>query len=193
MTLASALTGLQWTLSTFLGWLVGIVMIVVLSGVLESIGIEGFQFYVGVGMGAGVGLMQWFRLRRFGIGIVWVWSSLCGFGAAFLIYDLNVRYSGFPLGSLLIPVCVLVGAVAASYMQVRGAQAPRVVARQWLVRNTLGWILAALMVSGVAYTRTLSTHVMVVFFVNLLLILLGGVVLGVITAPTIMKFANSRG
>jgi hypothetical protein len=45
----------KWTLYTFIGWFTGIVFMLALASFLDSIGIEKFQFFIGVGLGAGVG------------------------------------------------------------------------------------------------------------------------------------------
>ena len=47
----------RWVRATTLGWLLGFVLVVVLSIAWDQIG-GGAQFIVGVGMGAGVGIMQ---------------------------------------------------------------------------------------------------------------------------------------
>jgi hypothetical protein len=48
----------KWTLYTFIGWFTGIVFMLALASFLDSIGIEKFQFFIGVGLGAGVGFFS---------------------------------------------------------------------------------------------------------------------------------------
>lgn len=47
----------RWVRATFLGWLLGFVVVIVLALAWDMIG-GGAQFMVGVGIGAGVGYMQ---------------------------------------------------------------------------------------------------------------------------------------
>jgi hypothetical protein len=53
----------------------------------------------------------------------------------------------------------------------------------WILGCSLGWMLAGITVFAVDYTNHIADHVMVQFFLNLFLILGGGVVLGLVTGP----------
>ncbi|MCJ7714533.1 hypothetical protein MUO66_08780, partial [Candidatus Bathyarchaeota archaeon] len=48
---------LRWVGANIIGWLIGFVLVIVLAQAWELIG-GGAQFMVGVGMGAGVGVLQ---------------------------------------------------------------------------------------------------------------------------------------
>ena len=48
----------RWVRATWLGWLLGIPLIVVLALLAEGVGVGGAQVCVGAGMGLGVGFMQ---------------------------------------------------------------------------------------------------------------------------------------
>lgn len=90
----------------------GIILILVLSGFLDSIGIEKFQFYVGVGMGAGVGFMQWIMIRNISeIKLEWLWTSILGLGIPFLFLDFWSQYSGYPLGDKYLSISIASGSV----------------------------------------------------------------------------------
>lgn len=52
---------------------------------------------------------------------------------------------------------------------------------RWLAASFLGWTLAVALVWGMDYTKYISGHNMVLFFLNICLILGGGLVLGLIT------------
>lgn len=189
---AYTLTRRGWTTSTFFGWLSGIFLVVFFSGLFDWIGIEGFQFYTGMGMGGSVGVFQWLRLRRYGVGPLWVVSGVAGFGVPFLIYDLIVRFTSFTLGDWFLPVCVPLGAVAtgfteAALLQVRGKQAWR-----WTTMSVLGWSAATLLVALVSYTMSIAPHPLTGFFVNLALILSGGPVLGAITFDSVGLLLSAR-
>lgn len=61
----TSFTVVRWVTFTFWGWLLGVAFILLVSSLLGAMGIEDMQFYLGVGMGAGVGFTQWFVLRKF--------------------------------------------------------------------------------------------------------------------------------
>nr|MBP9947848.1 hypothetical protein [Vicinamibacteria bacterium] len=52
-----------WVRITFLGWLLGIVLVVALALTGEMAGVHGSQIAVGLGMGLGVGVAQERALR----------------------------------------------------------------------------------------------------------------------------------
>ena len=54
----------SWILATWVGWLLGIPIIIVLALIGEAVHIGGAQFLVGAGMGTGIGLMQALVIRR---------------------------------------------------------------------------------------------------------------------------------
>src|SRR5512141_848408 len=79
---------LPWVFATFGGWILGVVLVLVISAVLETIHF-GSQFPVGLGMGLGVGLAQWLVARKwFGASSHWMWASAVGMAVPFLISDL---------------------------------------------------------------------------------------------------------
>jgi hypothetical protein len=133
---------LQWVRATWLGWLLGIPIIVALALAGEALGIGGAQVIVGAGMGAGVGLMQGRMMRsilpKWG---AWVWSCVVGLAAPFLVTDV-AKVSGWNVAY------VLFVSVAAGGLIVGGWQAIILRARfrktlWWVVASALGWTLAA--------------------------------------------------
>src|SRR5690349_15382753 len=108
----------KWIKFTFFGWFVGMMLILILSGFLDSIGIEKFQFYIGVGMGGGVGLMQWIVLRKvYPIKLEWLWTSVLGLGIPFLFFDFWSHYSGYPLGEKYLPISMALGSLLIGVLQ----------------------------------------------------------------------------
>jgi hypothetical protein len=192
MSLQSELTLKQWIISSFLGWLAGAVLVIVTSGTFDAIGLEGFQFYIGISMGAGVGFFQWRKLSRAGIGVEWIWSTMFGMGIPFLLVDLVKRFSGFSFGDNYLPVCITVGAIVTSAWQTQILKQNNTAAQSWLWICLAGWILASWTVISIDYVKLIIHHNMTLFFINLTLIISGGAVLGAVTGPALMKILRQR-
>ena len=112
--MTAAFNSSKWIKSTFVGWILGVVFILVFSGALESVGIHHMQFYLGFSMGLGVGLIQWFYLRKLvSINLRWVFFSALGLSIPFFFFDL--------LPSIVIPhklvVCIGMGAGLSGFLQ----------------------------------------------------------------------------
>lgn len=182
----------KWTLYTFIGWFIGILFMLALASFLDSIGIEKFQFFIGVGLGAGVGFFQWWLLKR-SVGIThhWIWSSVFGLGIPFLIFDLMSQY-GSPLGSYYLPLSVTSGSILTSILQffILKKYSPK--ASRWIFGCIAGWILAAATVLSIDYIKLVIDHNWALFFINVVMILGGGVVLGLITGKVLISlFKNT--
>jgi hypothetical protein len=182
----------RWTKATFFGWFAGIIFMLGLSGFLDSIGIEKFQFYIGGGLGAGVGVFQWWSLKKsVGITHQWVWSSLFGMGIPFLIFDLVSQY-GNPLGSYYLPLSVASGATLTSVLQFFILKKYSSKAGRWIFGCIVGWMLAAATVLSIDYIKFVIDHNWTLFFINVAMILGGGVVLGVVTGRILISlFKNT--
>lgn len=185
----------RWVVSTFVGWLLGIAFILLLSGLFDSVGIEDMQFYLGIGMGAGVGFMQWRLLRKVHlIDLRWIWFSVVGLGTPFLVFDL-VRYlTGKSLGSYYLPISIMLAGLLVGLFQFKILSKLVFKAKYWILMSFLGWALAALTIAGIDFLKGLSNNNWVMFSVNLFLILAGGIILGITTGPSmakILKYAES--
>ena len=103
----------KWTKASFAGWLLGIVVILMLSSLLDAVGIEHMQFYLGVGMGAGVGVIQWLYLRKIiPIGKTWIWYSIIGLGTPFVALDLIPNR----LLPNKLPIAISMGSLAVGFL-----------------------------------------------------------------------------
>jgi hypothetical protein len=174
----------KWTIFTFIGWFTGIVFMVVLSGFLDSIGIEKFQFYVGLGIGTGVGFFQWLVLKKSGVTMQWMWSAVLGLGIPFLLLDIISLYA-IPLGSAYLPISVVSGAILTSIFQFRILKKYSTNAARWLLGSVGAWVLASAVVLSIDYTKYLTQNNWVGFALNLTLILGGGVVLGLVSGKVL--------
>lgn len=182
----------RWALATFWGWLLGVIFILLLSSFLDSVGIENMQFYLGVGMGAGVGFTQWFFLKKNTTikSKSWIWFSMFGMGIPFIILDLALTTS-----TSYKPVLgISFGALAMGLLQYAILKNYSSSAALWVYGCFAGWILAALTTFSINYTMRLSAIFsnIALAFINLFLILAGGIVLGIITGMVLKKiFANT--
>lgn len=171
----------RWTKATFLGWLLGVVLIVLLSSLLESMGVKHMQFYVGLGMVTGVSIMQWiFHRKIVPLGLNWIWYSAIGMFVPFVILDL------LPDGT--IPQKLFVGVATSSilvaYLQVLLLKKHSKNAIHWFWGCIGGWILSVFMVFLSDYTRAMAQAVhfkLILALLTLILILGGGIVLGIVS------------
>ncbi|MBN8670516.1 MAG: hypothetical protein J0L80_07500 [Chitinophagales bacterium] len=178
----------KWTLSTFLGWLLSVVFILILSGIFDGLGIEGYQFYLGISVGLGVGLTQWLRLRKYSsIGIKWVWYTALGAGLPFLIFDLVKIYGHVDFGERYLLYSVSVGGLSVGIMQYLLLKPYSPKAINWIPLSLIGWVCAALTVTAINSSMEYIKQPLLGFIVNLSLILAGGIVLGLITGSFIAK------
>lgn len=128
---------LRWIAVTSAGWLVGVVLVVLLSMAWDLVG-GGAQFMVGVGMGVVVGLLQ-SRMIASWVTSGWHWflASTIGMGIPYLLWDLGV---GFGVSGLLAMwVCTVVGGVLVGVLQRPLFRAPRPRAGLWVVACAFGW------------------------------------------------------
>ena len=127
----------RWLLGNALGWLLGVVLVVILALAFETIGTSN-QSIVGLGMGAGVGLMQaWALGEHIEDRARWVWASALGMLVPFVGWDLAAIFDLAEFMSL--PLCVAIGAPLVGAVQARCFRSPR---RAWWVGlSLLGWAL----------------------------------------------------
>lgn len=184
----------RWILLCFAGWILGIVLILFLSGMLDSIGIEYMQFHTGMGVSAGISILQFFILRkRFGLSASWMSASMLGFTLPFFFMD-TLRY--FELIQLRaeynLMLSILTGTVCISYLQFRLLDRKAEGARRWIMHSVFGWLGAGLLLFAVNYTKYISSSNLVLFLLNLLLILGGGIVVGIATGTALRGMRSKK-
>lgn len=177
----------RWVRATWLGWLLGVPMVILLALVGEAVGIGGAQFIVGAGIGIGVGWLQGRAIRPLlGAAWPWVWSCAVGLALPFLVTDLATlmeRPVEFSLSRAVAAGGLLVGIWQALLLhrRVRGTG-------WWVFASALGWTLAAAaaavadLVSQRHLLRGLGGAL-----VYLALVALGGGVLGAVTGAALVR------
>lgn len=183
----------SWTQATFWGWLMGVFLILLLSSILDAMGIQHMQFYLGVGMGTGVGFMQWQLLRNsHKMKISWLLSSVIGMGIPFLLVDL------FPQEIIAhkIATGISLGAITTSVIQYYLLKEHIPQAILWIPYNFTGWTMGVLTVFTIDYTiklKPILSNNLILALINLALILAGGVILGLVTGLIWKKRQRSVG
>ena len=170
----------RWVRATTLGWLLGFVLVVVLSIAWDQIG-GGAQFIVGVGMGAGVGIMQarvvgeWVKPTR-----RWIWATTAGMGLPFLLWDIGVAVGLRAFFSL--PLCVVAGSLLVGVLQSVLLRLRLNRTAWWIPASLVGWGVPA---SGIAMgdSGLLSGPGALV---SVGAMVLGGAVLGAVTGKALL-------
>ncbi len=178
----------KWILFNFIAWFFGVVLIMVFSTALEFFGVKQQQMAVGLGMGLGIGFMQWFLIRTsIPLSFNWVWVSSLGMTLVFVL----VQELGQSEGAELLLPAVSVGAILIGYIHFAMLKQYLKKAILWLPASALGWLSALAAVKALDYTHLLSDNNLVLFFVNLGLILSGGLLLGLSTGLALKKMLKA--
>ncbi len=182
----------RWIRATFLGWVLGVPIIILLALLGEMVGIGGAQVLVGAGMGAGVGLMQLpligaFRPRR----APWFWSSTIGLSLPFLVGDVG-KLLGRELPYSLY-VCVAVGGLIVGVWQAYLLRARFRALHWWVVSSLIGW-------SGASAAAALADQFpkqgaisgVLGLLIYLFVLIAGGLVLGLCTGAALIRLPPRR-
>lgn len=175
----------RWVRGTLVGWLLGLLIIIVagIGGDLIGMGDADSQVIIGLGMGAGVGYAQGRVVKRWlGAARNWVWTSAIGIGVPFVVFDfVGAIWSRLPdvvRLELEIAICGLV--VGALQRRVLSPHSSR--ANWWIPACVAGWTLA----TGTAASGSLIDSIFLGKLLNLATILLGGAVLGLVTGGALV-------
>lgn len=178
----------KWIWMNFAGWVLGIVLVLTLSVLFDSLHIEGWQFIVGLGMGLGVGLAQWLALRKqIPVRFNWIWVTTLGLVSPFLIFDFITHFGSQSIGDYYILISVALGGISVGLLQRNLLKTHIANTQNWVITNIIGWLLAVLAFSAINYTMKLSISNLSQFFLNLVLMLAGGPILGQATGIALKK------
>ena len=170
----------RWVRGTFLGYLLGFVVIILGGIVGDLIGLPGSNFIVGIGMGVGVGYAQGRVLKQW-LGTIrhWMWATVLGLGGLFVVEDLvAVVWSEFDdLHSLQLDVAIAGLLVGLLQRRILCSHSDR--ANWWVPASVAAWVLAA-------WTASVTPAGGQNALLNLGMILMGGVVLGVVTGGALV-------
>ncbi|HQQ94513.1 MAG TPA: hypothetical protein PLQ93_08155 [Bacteroidia bacterium] len=177
---------LQWMLFCSLGWIFGVVLILLFSVAVELSGLNiTSQSAVGLGMGLGMGTLQWFALRRsLRISFLWAMFLCTMLFLSYLLFDLlAMAYALKAEKTSLLATCV--GAFLASVLQWRYMLRSHFRASgSWVLINTIAWTLSHVLTFGLfMLSATIKFHVphLLSIILAFVFLLIGGPVLGYIT------------
>lgn len=179
----------KWIIFSSLGWLLGVLLTLIFSVSFDAFGIEGLQFFMAIGMGLGMGYMQWrFLDAHIKISKQWIFYLTIGLTIPFLILDLIKQFIYFQPNALLIALCISLGSIISGILQIRLIKPYIKSNTSWILFSFLGWTLAGLSIYSVDYTHHISNHNLTLFFINLLALLAGGPIVGLITQLGFRRF-----
>jgi len=175
----------RWVRGTFVGWLLGLVIIIValIGGDLIGKGDGDSLFIIGISMGAGVGYAQGRMVKRWlGAARGWVWTSVIGIGVPFVVFDfVGTIWSGLP-DVVQLQLEVVISGLLVGVLQRRVLCLHSSRANWWIPACVAGWTLAA----STAASGSLLDIIFLGRWLNVATILLGGVVLGLVTGGVLV-------
>lgn len=192
---ASISVGL-WIGITFLGWFIGIVFIVLISNIMELFNIEGLQFQLGVGIGIGMGLIQYYVLRKkLGIGFEWFWASVIGIGLPFVLFDI-IRFSTVQVNAHEVYVIIcggLSGLFSGLFYHFILKRNHYNKTMLMIVTNTAGWLFTAYSIIRMNHVDYSSPNKLQMLITNIIFILFGGFILGLLNGLSLKIIQKTRG
>lgn len=176
----------RWILFTALGWIAGIPLLMMLSGILEPVGLG--KTAIALGMSLGISAFQWLVLRKhFAASVNWIALSPAAFIVPFLLVDV-LDSRGFPSAEAGIISGTLAGSVLMAVAQHRYLlKSKGVRLMPWVGANLVAYALALVPPFTLTVSRINQLHLPDTLSVVLsfLTVLAGGPVIGWLTRLTI--------
>lgn len=179
----------RWVRATFLGWLLGFAFILIGAIIGDLLGGGGGESIIGLGMGTGVGYTQGRILSRWQVPKnKWMWSSMAGMGIPFVVSDIvYVVWGEFSITLPILLAATAFGGLFAGLLQQRILSLKFKSSLWWIPTCIIAWSLAG---AGLGLLIEIAGNIpgrWVGFFVNVGIILFGGVLLGVITGASLVR------
>jgi len=186
----------RWLKYTIAGWFLCIPAILLVSGLIESIGLSSFNFPVGVGAGTAMGGMQALALRKvLRYPSRWLFTTAAGLTVPFLFLDL-IRLVGHPLADMIYLAALSGGLLVGIFQATLIAELEQARAR-WILASTTAWGLTAgaLWLADSIPLQGLSkgSHGIIAALVYLLIAGSGSLLLGLVTGKALTRtISNGR-
>ena len=188
------LSELTWIWFTTAGWFTGLAFTLLIGLPLEALGI-GNQSMIGIGMGAGVGLLQARLLRRYGIsGKTWFWTSFVGMSIPYILYDL-LATKIIMRSEEVLPILTAIGSLLVGGLQYNyQLKSISNKSNSWIVLTCVGWTLAHILLNALDFNfiRQLNLPEFFNVLYSVALIMGGGPILGLITSRSIVSIVKKH-
>lgn len=136
----------RWLIGTFIGWVVGVVVAIVLSYLIVNLFYpKETNLIVGLCMGAGVALAQKIAVRRsISLAGSWVWGAVAGIGIPFAVAVAidELWFSAVEASDYWLVVLAVVGGAFAGLLQARALRPHTAKAQRWVLASMVSWGLA---------------------------------------------------
>ena len=177
----------KWIAVHFSGWILGVFFVLLFSGFLESLGITGRQFYLGIAMAIGLGIFQWFYLKQQQeTPVQFLLYTILGMGLPWIFIDfISPLSQGFNLFT-----SVGFGSIFSAGLQARVINFSTKNTVVWIICSAVGWLAAAacLLLTETTMHQLSSMPKILIAVLNLLLILSGGPIIGFFTGIALKKW-----
>ncbi len=176
-----------WVRATWIGWILGVPLIIALALVGEAVGIGGAQVLVGAGIGMGIGFMQGRAIRKvLHQPVPWFWSCVVGLAVPFLATDIS-KAVGWELAYSLY-ACVALGGLIVGVWQAIILRPRLHKTGWWVFASVLGWTLAAETAAiADSLSRSQSLRGLWGALAYLAIVAVGGLILGLVTGISLVS------
>lgn len=172
----------KWIIATFIGWFIGIVILLIISFAIDALGIKNLHFFIGIVMGLSVGFMQWQMLNNIiPINKKWIWYAMLGLTLPFLTLDLLPFFTQIVLPDYQLSIPIVLGAICVGALQLKLLKPFAKKADLWVFASILGWGGAGLCMLSIDYADRISSNVIFLSLIGIVLTLLGGLLLAYIS------------
>jgi hypothetical protein len=179
---------LKWVGFTSLGWVAGIPVLMVVSGLLEPLGLGNTA--IAIGMSSAIAVFQWFMLRKsFPRAKRWMWLSPLVFMIPFLFADV-IAYQWFDTTEAAIVFGTLTGAVVLAAVQHQFVlDRAGIRLATWMIVNVIAYALALVppFTLTVVRIRELQLPGALSVTLSFATVLAGGPIIGWLTGIVLVK------
>lgn len=183
----------KWLIANTLGWLLGFILVLILVIALDSMGIEGIDFFVALAMSLAVGTAQYLVLSKaITLTKKWIFYTAFGLTSPFVFYEILRFLEIISLGAWFLPICITAGSILVGIGQAKLLSEHGIDKNGWLGITILAWVLVAISVAMLDLTMHYIPNPLIGFILNLVFLLAGGSIIGLITGNYLDKNLKDR-
>jgi uncharacterized membrane protein len=136
----------RWLVATFIGWVAGIIIAIVLSYLVVNLfHPKETNLIVGLVLGAVVGLTQMIAVRRLvSLTYRWVWGAAVGLGISFIVAVLidEIWFSASEASDMWLVLVAIAGGAFAGVLQAPTLRPHTPLAQWWILASIISWGIA---------------------------------------------------